>query len=88
MGAVRIKQLDGGSPGLQGKGDQDPSDVSFFSEVKYYGEWVLKNAFLKSVKWGDLDYSQDEIVTVDVGITYDYATYHATENGLAYGVGT
>ena len=36
--------------------------------------WTLKNPFIKSVKYGDLDYSNDELRTITMGIRYDWAT--------------
>lgn len=38
-------------------------------------EWVLKNAWLKSVRLSGLDYGSEEMATVDVSFRYDYATY-------------
>ena len=56
---------------------QDPGDVVGGVDVtNIVGEWTLKNAFLKSVKFGDsLDYSSENLVEVAVSITYDYAVY-------------
>lgn len=36
--------------------------------------WTLKNPFIKSTNFGDLDYSSDELVTLELVISYDYAT--------------
>lgn len=36
--------------------------------------WTLKNAFIKSVNFGQLDYSSDELVKLELVISYDYAT--------------
>lgn len=35
--------------------------------------WTLKNPFLKSAKYGDLDYSSDELRTVELAVSYDWA---------------
>ena len=35
--------------------------------------WTLKNPFIKSAKYGDLDYSNDELRTVEMQIRYDWA---------------
>lgn len=35
--------------------------------------WTLKNPFLKSAKYGDLDYSSDELRTVEMTFAYDWA---------------
>ncbi len=37
--------------------------------------WTLNNAFIKSATFGDLDYSGDELLNVEIGIRYDWATY-------------
>jgi len=82
LGTVVIKQLDaGGFDVANGLGDANPGNVP--SGVKYYEEWTLKNAFLKSAKFGDLDYSSEDLLTVDLGIVYDYATYESWEDGKA-----
>ena len=36
--------------------------------------WTLNNPFIKSAKYGDLDYSNDELRTVEMTIRYDWAT--------------
>lgn len=36
-------------------------------------KWILKNAFITSADFGDLDYSQDDLATIDVNIQMDYA---------------
>ena len=36
-------------------------------------EWTLKNAFIKSVKFGDLDYSSDDLMEITITIAYDSA---------------
>jgi hypothetical protein len=36
--------------------------------------WTLKNPFIKSAKYGDLDYSSDDLRTVELSIRYDWAT--------------
>ena len=37
-------------------------------------EWNLKNAFIKSAKYGDLDYSNDDLRTIELSLRYDWAT--------------
>ncbi len=80
LGRVVIKQLDAGGYEVPGFGSDEA--LTTFSDVKYVEEWVLNNAFIKSVKWGDLDYAGDDLVNVDIGITYDYATYIDYGTGL------
>jgi len=37
-------------------------------------EWTLNNVFIKSAKYGDLDYSNDDLRTVEMTVRYDWAT--------------
>ena len=72
LGNVKIQQLDGGGitvptdAGLEPIGSINPQIVD---------EWTLHNCFIKSVNWGDLDYGAEDLIQVDVGLVYDYATY-------------
>jgi hypothetical protein len=36
-------------------------------------EWILKGCFVKSAKFGEFDWSQDQYVTIDATFTYDFA---------------
>lgn len=36
-------------------------------------KWILKNAFITSADFGDLDYSQDDLATITCQIRFDYA---------------
>jgi len=45
------------------------------SNGKLLEEWTLKNAWAKSVSFGSLDYSSDELVTLDITLTYDYVVF-------------
>ena len=38
-------------------------------------EWTLHNAWLKNVTMGDFDYTDDSLVSMDVELRYDFATY-------------
>jgi hypothetical protein len=85
IGEVTIKQLDGG--GIILPAGADPGDFAGpVDATNVVEEWTLKNAFLKSVKFGDsLDYGSEEIVNISVDITYDYATYTSVEGGVPLG---
>ena len=37
-------------------------------------KWELKNPFIKKISFSDLDYENDELTTIDIGIRYDWAT--------------
>jgi len=36
-------------------------------------KWILKNTMLTDVKFGDLDYSQDDLADISMTLQYDYA---------------
>lgn len=84
IGEVRIKQLDGG--GVILPAGSDPGEViGAVDSTRILEEWTLKNAFITSVAFADqLDYAQQGLVTVNVNLTYDYATYEAIAGGKAY----
>ncbi len=65
IGDVVIKQLDGGQGNLVT--NPDPQIVD---------EWRLINAWITTLKFGEgLDYGSNDIVTVDIGLKYDFAEY-------------
>ena len=37
--------------------------------------WKLKGAFIKSINFGDLDYESEGLVTIQLTISYDWATF-------------
>lgn len=43
------------------------------SNGKEVEKWTLKNPLIMSAKYGDLDYSNDELKTVEIGLKYDWA---------------
>jgi len=45
--------------------------------------WTLKNAWATDVKWGDLDYSGDALLQLDVTFRYDYAKLHVHGSATA-----
>ena len=40
--------------------------------------WTLKNAFIKSVKFSDLDYDSEDLSTCDLELRYDWAELVST----------
>ena len=78
LGLVKIRQLDGG--GIIPIDGVDPGDQAFtaLDSPDIVDEWTLHNAFIKSVKFGDLAYDSEEIIQIDVGLVYDYASYSGT----------
>jgi hypothetical protein len=43
------------------------------TEGRMVESWTLKNAFIKAAKFGDLDYSNDELRTISLTFKYDWA---------------
>jgi len=39
------------------------------------GTWKLNNPWITNVKFGDLDYSGEELLNIDLTLRYDWATY-------------
>ena len=36
-------------------------------------EWTLKGAFIETAKFSDMDYTGEDLATVDLTLAYDYA---------------
>jgi|TARA_R110000824_G_scaffold96870_1_gene231619 hypothetical protein len=83
LGEVRIKQLDGG--GLILPAGSDPGEViGAVDSTNILEEWTLKNAFVNQVQFGEtLGYDSEDLVTVTVSLTYDYATYNSNVKAYA-----
>ena len=45
------------------------------------GVWTLQNPFITNVKFGDLDYSSEELLNIDLTFRYDFATYVTADGG-------
>ena len=43
----------------------------------YIGRWDLENPWLTNVKFGDLDYSSEDLLNIELSFRYDWATYTA-----------
>jgi len=61
LGSVVIKQLGGNAE------SQDKADV--------VETWSFVNAWVKDIKFGELDYESEDMVNIDVTMRYDYATW-------------
>tara|TARA_Y100000592_G_scaffold43251_1_gene68724 strand:- start:7506 stop:8090 length:585 start_codon:yes stop_codon:yes gene_type:complete len=46
-------------------------------------EWTLKNAWVKNVNMDSFEYASDDMLTMEVELRYDYATYKSDSNGGA-----
>lgn len=42
--------------------------------------WTLNNAFIKDMKFGDLDYTGDELIELSLELRYDWATCEVFKN--------
>lgn len=51
------------------------------SEGNIVEEWTLFNAWIKDVKFGDLDYDSEELMNIEVTLRYDYAALDVRVNG-------
>lgn len=69
LGTVVIKQISE-SHGVQGLNGGDAVET-----------WTLHNAFIEAVKFGDLDYSKEELTEIELQVRYDWATLQ-TKNGV------
>jgi hypothetical protein len=65
LGTVTIKQFSGNA-------NDDAAIVE---------KWVLKNAFVTNIDWGELSYESDDLTNVTLTLRYDYATLE-TKGGL------
>ena len=45
------------------------------------GLWELKNPFITNVKFGDLDYSTEDLLNIDITFRYDFALYYPATDG-------
>ena len=98
--AILLKALDASGyvfPNDQAKGQDGTinkeQSLAALGEVKIeelngagevLNEWILNNAFIKSVNFGDLDYSGDDLLNITIGMRYDWASY--TGAGQTFGL--
>ena len=50
--------------------------------------WGLRNAWIKSAKYGDLDYSNDDLRTIELAIRYDWAECETADGSDQFSVST
>ena len=77
LGNVTIKQITGGGNVQAATNVPGTSPDGAFPPQQNAGDvieqWTLKNAFITSVEFGDLDYTADDLNEVVVKVRYDYA---------------
>jgi hypothetical protein len=57
--------------------------VQIGAEGEEIERWELTNAWVKSTKFGDLDYSSDEMVEIEMVLVYDFAKITKSGPGIA-----
>jgi len=67
VGSIII-EVYGGDAGQQGPGGGVPGGTVL-------EKWTLNNAWVKTAKFGDLDYSSDELTQIELTIRYDWASF-------------
>lgn len=73
LGTIRIQTI---GDQFQNTGDstsQPSTPTPLASGTEVLEEWVLYNAWLKDVKFGDLDYTSDDLVEITMTLRYDFA---------------
>mgnify|MGYP001211588861 CR=1 FL=1 len=50
--------------------------------------WVLHNAFVTNIDWGELNYESDDLTNITITLRYDYATCETPGTNRAEGEGT
>lgn len=73
LGGLTIEQISGTSADGEG--------------VTTIESWYLKNAWIKEVTFGDLDYESDDIVEITVKVRYDWAELGGDNGGDGAGAG-
>jgi hypothetical protein len=74
----------------------DSNDVQIFMIDENGNElesWTLKHAWMKSIEFGQLDYSSDEMTEISVVFRYDWAQFESIRDGAVtkgpfFGVGS
>ena len=74
--AVVIQQLGSGR-----RSETKDADGNFPMEVNVTEQWTLHGPIIKSIKFGDLSYEDDNLVEYTLDIAYDYAI-HEMDTGV------
>ena len=83
LGQVKIQQIgDQMGPG----GDQGvTSGNPILGMQEILEEWILYNAWIKDIKFGDLDYTNDDLTEITLTMRYDYAKLNGDNKGGSIG---
>ena len=68
LGTVRIQQI-----GTTPKGNTGDTLKDFTGPTKVVEEWFLYNCWVKDAKFGDLDYTSDDLTELTLELRYDFA---------------
>ena len=68
LGTVRIQQI-----GTTPKGNTGYTLKDFTGPTKVVEEWFLYNCWVKDAKFGDLDYTSDDLTELTLELRYDFA---------------
>lgn len=73
VGTVRIQMIGDGFSGTQDSGFSGVATEIEQGAQEVVEEWILYNAWIKEAKFGDLDYTSDELLEISMTLRYDYA---------------
>lgn len=72
LGEVMIIQID---ESIEGEG----GNANMVAGGRPIEVWTLKNPWILDADFGELDYESDDLSTIDLTLTYDYATLHSPD---------
>ena len=79
-GQIQLVQLGTAAAATGGAQGPSPTGTANPNAMVEVEKWLIWNPQITSVSFGDLDYTSEDLISIDVGITYDFAE-------LAAGVG-
>ena len=71
---MNVSSMKDGSVQAIEKGDVNLVITQYKADGSVHSTWEFTNSFIKSINFGDNDYSNDDFVEIDVIIAYDWAT--------------
>tara|TARA_R100001510_G_C7655786_1_gene215156 strand:- start:1140 stop:1805 length:666 start_codon:yes stop_codon:yes gene_type:complete len=78
-GQIQLVQL--GTAAASAVGAQGAGTVANPNALVEVEKWLIWNPQITSVGFGDLDYASEDLINIDVGITYDFAELEAGTGG-------
>jgi len=86
LGMIRIQMI---GDQFAGSGDSEVDPVAprpLATGTEVVEEWVLYNAWIKEVKFGDLDYTNNDLTEVTLTFRYDFAALNADNSPNNVGI--